>query len=76
MIEGTEIELLFFAAAEAAKAVVTQTTNARARAKERIDNFLIFIIAVILSSIAFLLRLLRNGFKPLRVSSMLISTHA
>ena len=64
---------LAIATAEVAKAVVTPNTKKRARTSEKTDVFFIFIIAVILSSIAFLLKLLHRGVKPLRVSSMLIS---
>ena len=71
-----EFSLLASTFAEVAKAVVVPTTMNAARAIEKMVLFLVFIIAVILSSRAFLLKLLQRGVNPLLVSSMLIRVRA
>jgi hypothetical protein len=60
-------------AAEVAKVVVTPTMSIAAIQIASSEVFLIFITAVILSSMAFLLKLLQNGNRPLFPASMLIS---
>jgi len=74
--ELVHIKRLLSARAEVAKTVVVPATINAARTRDTTVVFRVFIIAVILSSIAFLLKLLQRGVKPLLVSSMLIRTLA
>ena len=71
-----ELSLLDSTFAEVAKAVVVPTTINAARAIEKMVLFLVFIIAVILSSRAFLLKLLHKGVIPLFISSIPIKVRA
>ena len=61
---------LLLSAAEVAKVVVTPTMSIAAIQIASSEVFLIFIAAVILSSIAFLLKLLQNGNRPLFAASV------
>ena len=65
-----------FPAAEVAKATLTPHTSSTAASTAARERFLIFIIALILSSIAFLLKELAKGPSPLLCSSMAISVLA
>ena len=56
--------------AEVANPPVTPITNTALIITANLDVFFIFIIALILSSIAFLLKLLHNGVSPLFFSSI------
>ena len=59
-----------------AKVVPPASTSTRARTAEHTDVCLNLIIAMILSSIAFLQKQLQNGSMPLLISSMRISVIA
>ena len=62
--------------ADVANTVTVPVTKTIATANDMIVVFFVFIIAVILSSIAFLLKWLKSGIKPPFVSSILIRAFA
>ena len=62
--------------ADVASTVTVPVTKTIATANDMIVVFFVFIIAVILSSIAFLLKWLQSGIKPPFVSSILIRAFA
>ena len=62
--------------ADVANTVTVPVTRTIATANDMIVIFFVFIIAVILSSIAFLLKWLQSGIKPPFVSSILIRAFA
>ena len=62
--------------ADVANTVTVPVTKTIATANDMIVVFFVFIIAVILSSIAFLLKWLQSGIKPPFVSSILIRAFA
>ncbi|MNE30614.1 hypothetical protein D3C81_1694250 [compost metagenome] len=72
VLDISDCEVLL-SAAVVASVIVTPTVNTTATNTAVIEIFPVFIIAVILSSIAFLLKLLHNGMKLLFFSSILMS---